>query len=289
MLVLDLTRLLPGPLAGKILAEMGYDVLRLVAPTGDMLEHIAPDTFQWMHERKRTESLDLKSHAGVERLRDLASHAAILLDTNRPGVMERLGVGPDTLLMLNPRLTYVRIAGFRDEQFHAEPGHDLAYLAADGLLERLSPAALQLQLADSTGAMWAALAAVEGVRKGGGFYEVYLAEAARVLAYPPILGLDGKLVCYSIYPCREGQIVLAGLEVHLWQRFCVAIERPEWLNEALGDADASNPTWRDICAVFAERTAHEWEAWALEHHVPLRAIAPNRVPSSVVPWKEQRA
>ena len=159
MLVLDLTRLLPGPLAGRILADIGYDVLRLAAPGGDLLELAAPETYAWLNGGKRSETVDLKSAAGVGRLRDLAAQAAILLETNRPGVLERLGVGPADLRAINPRLTYVRLAGYRDSDFHAAPGHDLAYLAADGLLERFGPASATMQVADGTGAFWAVIAA----------------------------------------------------------------------------------------------------------------------------------
>ena len=286
MLVLDLTRLLPGPLAGRILADIGYDVLRLAAPGGDLLELAAPDTYAWINGGKRSETVDLKTPSGVGRLRDLALSAAILLETNRPGVMERLGVGPEALRALNPGLTYVRIAGYRDPEFHAAPGHDLAYLAADGLLERFGPASASMQIADGAGAFWAVIAAQEGVRRGGGFFEVYLAEAARALAYPPVPGLDGGRVCYGAYPAAESRVVLAALEPHLWSRFCAAAGRPEWAAEAYGPAGAANPVWLELCALFASRPAAEWERWALDHGLPLRAAAPPQIPTTILPWKD---
>lgn len=284
MLVLDLTRLLPGPLAGRILADIGYDVLRLAAPGGDLLELAAPETYAWLNGGKRSETVDLKSAAGVGRLRDLAAQAAILLETNRPGVLERLGVGPADLRAINPRLTYVRLAGYRDSDFHAAPGHDLAYLAADGLLERFGPASATMQVADGTGAFWAVIAAQEGVRRGGGFFEVYLAEAARALAYPPVPGIDGGRVCYGVYPAAAGGVVLAALEPHLWSRFCAAAGRPEWADAAYGPAVAANPVWLELCALFASRPAGEWERWALDAGLPLRAVAPPQTPATILPW-----
>ena len=286
MLVLDLTRLLPGPLAGRLLADLGYRVLRLVPPRGDLLELAAPDTYEWLHNGKQSEVVDLKSEQGRERLRELASEATILLESNRPGVLEKLGVGPDELRAINPRLTYVRLANYREPAFREAAGHDLACLAADGLLDRFGAATATMQIADGAAAFWIVIAAQEGMRRGGGFFEVYLAETARALAYPVVPGLDGERLCYSVYPAAEGRLVLAAVEPHLWQRFCSAVERPDWLPEAYSAASCENPLWLDVCAVFASRSATEWEAWALHHAVPLRAVAAPRVPVGLLPWAE---
>ncbi len=286
MLVLDLTRLLPGPLAGRLLAEMGYRVLRLVPPSGDLLELAAPEAYAWLHVGKQTETVDLKTEAGRERLRALAAEAAILLETNRPGVLERLGVGPAELRAINPGLTYVRLANYREAAFHAAPGHDLACLAADGLLDRFGAATQTTQLADGTAAFWVVIAAQEGLRRGGGFFEVYLSETARALAYPALPGLDGSRLCYSVYPAADGRVVLAALEPHLWERFCRAVERPDWIPEAFGATDAENPVWLELCALFRSRSTAEWEQWAQANVVPLRAVAPARVPETTLPWAE---
>jgi crotonobetainyl-CoA:carnitine CoA-transferase CaiB-like acyl-CoA transferase len=286
MLVLDLTRLLPGPLAGRLLADIGYRVLRLVPPSGDLLELAAPEAYGWLHAGKETEIVDLKTEPGRERLRALVAEAAILLETNRPGVMERLGVGPDALRAINPSLTYVRLANYREAAFHDAPGHDLACLAADGLLDRFGAATQTTQLADGTAAFWVVIAAQEGLRRGGGFFEVYLAETARALAYPALPGLDGSRLCYSVYPAADGRVVLAALEPQLWARFCQAVERPEWLPEAYGPTSAENPLWPQLCALFGGRSILEWEQWAQANAVPLRAVAPARVPQTTLPWAE---
>lgn len=283
-LILDLTRLLPGPLATQMLSAMGYRVLRLVPPAGDLLATAAPDTYAWLNAGKIEETVDLKSTVGRERLQALVAEAAALVETNRPGVMEKLGVGPDELRRLNPKLVYVRLAGYRDPASRTQPGHDATYLAADGLLERFDPAWRSVQLADSTGAFWAVIALLEGLRQGGGFFEVYLSETARAVAYPPVAGLDGSVLCYSVYPTAQGQLVLAALEPHLWQKFCHTIEQSNWLPEQFSPANASNPVWRELCATFAQRSAAEWEAWANQHHLPLRQVVPATIPREIVPW-----
>ena len=315
-LALDLTRLLPGPLAGKILLELGFRVLRILPPQGDPLARLHPEAHAWLNAGKESETVDLKLEAGKARLKALVREAAVLLETNRPGVMERLGLGPKVLRKINPRLVYVRLAGFRDPARHAAPGHDLTYLAAAGLLPRVGEAWLlceantellceanterPVQLADVTGAMWAALATLEGLRRGGGVCEVYLTEAAQVFAYPPLPFLDGSVLCYAIYPARDGQVALAALvasrsehraasrsehrEAHLWTRFCQAAGKEAWAGAAYTPAREENPLYRQACAFFREKSAREWEAWAAEHGLPLAAVRPYTPRGFGLPW-----
>ncbi|MBI4465817.1 MAG: CoA transferase [Acidobacteria bacterium] len=283
--MLDLTRHLPGPLAARILGELGFPVRRLLPPQGDLVAGVAPAIYAWLNAGKDTETVDLKSPAGKERLLSLVREAQVLLESNRPGVMERLGLGPEVLRAANPRLVYVRIAGHRDPPFHETPGHDLSYLAAAGLLARFEQAWVTVQLADCTGAFWAALAALEGLSRGGGFYEVYLEEAARALAYPPLPFLDGSRVCYAIYPTRDGEVALAALEPHLWERFCRALGREEWRDAGFTPAAAPNPVYQELRSLFASRSALDWETWAQEKVLPLRALRPYTPPSSLLPWK----
>ncbi|OYT72185.1 MAG: CoA transferase [Chloracidobacterium sp. CP2_5A] len=285
---LDLCRLLPGPLAGRMLADLGFETLRLLPPAGDMTETLSPQLYDWLNAGKQMETVDLKTPEGVKRLKSLASEAAILLETNRPGVMERLGVGPDDLRAINPKLTYVRVASYRDEAFREAPGHDLTYLASGGFIPRFGDGWKHLQIADGAGAYWAVIAALDGLRKGGGFYEVYLSEAAAALAYPLPVKLDGSIVCYGIYPARDGYLALGLLEPHLWQRFCVAVGREDWKGSAFSPAIESNPVYTEIKALLAERSADEWEQLALKHGFPARKTQPYAVPATTIPWRETR-
>jgi alpha-methylacyl-CoA racemase len=138
--VLDLTRLLPGPLAGKLLLGLGFPVLKVEPPGGDPLKALAPEAYAFLNEGKEVLSLDLKAEEGRGRLLALARESALLLESNRPGVMERLGLGPEVLLAENPRLVYVRLRGYPDTP---DPGHDLTYLAEAGLLGRFPWQAFQ--------------------------------------------------------------------------------------------------------------------------------------------------
>ncbi|MGH9829332.1 MAG: CoA transferase [Blastocatellia bacterium] len=285
LLVLEMCRLFPGPLAGKILASLGFQVMRLIPPQGDFLETLAPDLYTWLNAGKTSEILDLKSDAGKQRLHSLAAVAGIVLDSSLPGAMERLDVSPETLRRENAGLVYVRLAGSRDPLFRNLPGHDLNYLAVAGLIASLDRIWQRLQLADISSAFWMAIAALEGVRRGGGFYEVHADEASQVFSYPKVPHLDGSAVCYSVYSCSEGRIALAALEPHLWERFCRGMKRDDWIDSAFTSTTPTNPTYRELCSTFSKRNADDWETWAVQAALPLRTVRSfsNRVLSS--PWR----
>jgi len=280
--VLDLTRLLPGPLTGRILERLGFEVLRVLPPAGDDLARWRPEAHAWLNEGKQAVTLDLKSTRGRVRLLELVQDAAVLLESNRAGAMERLGLGYPVLRAQNPRLVYVRLAGHREDP--AAPGHDLTYLAASGLLERLEGAWPHAQLADVGGALWAALATLEGLRRGGGFYEVYLGEAAGAFGYPAIPGLDGSNPAYRVYPAATGRVALAALEPHLWTRFCEAAGRPDWAAPRTNPEDDAAIA-RELEAFFLAKGADAWEAWGREHGLPLRAVRPYREAPLELPWR----
>ncbi|KAF4445575.1 alpha-methylacyl-CoA racemase [Fusarium austroafricanum] len=132
--VLEFAGLAPGPYAGMLLADAGASVLRIdrarpgaSAPTEDMLAR-----------HKSSISVDIKSENGVELVKCLASQADILIDPFRPGVLEKLSLGPDELCRLNPKLIYGRMTGFRrDGKYALMAGHDINYLAVSGTLGML--------------------------------------------------------------------------------------------------------------------------------------------------------
>jgi alpha-methylacyl-CoA racemase len=284
-LMLDLTRLMPGPLAVQMLQRMGFRAMRISAPGGDMLQQVAPDIYHALQANKESRTLDLKTSAGREQLLQLVREAAVLIESNLPGTMERLGVGPEVLRAAQPKLVYVRMAGFSEDAWKQSPGHDLTYLAAAGLVGRLEPVWRNIQLADLCGAFWTAMAALDGLRRGGGFYEVYLGEAAQTVALPRPLFLDGSACCYGIYATADGHIALAALEPHLWQRFCSAAGCENWAVAAMSPVNQENPIYAEICKFFAGRSAQEWEKWAGENRIPLRAVKGEPQALAGAPWK----
>ncbi|MBN3803522.1 CoA transferase [Paraburkholderia sp. Ac-20336] len=300
--VLDLTRLLPGPVAALRLAELGADVLKIEAPgagdpTRTMLQSSAdrvagrPGAFYRMVNRgKRETRLDLKSEAGRHVLRALAADADVLIESFRPGVMERLGLGYETLRAANPRLVYCAISGYgASGPFAQHAGHDLNYISYAGVLDQLAardgtPILPNFQIADLLGGALAAvtqiLAALWQVARGGEgrFVDVSMTHASyahNVIAQvslanegaAPAAGaglLNGGVPCYNLYRTRDGRWLAVGaLELKFWETLCMALDRPEWatrhwsLGQAIGGPDALALT-EELGAVIGTRTLAEW-------------------------------
>jgi crotonobetainyl-CoA:carnitine CoA-transferase CaiB-like acyl-CoA transferase len=187
--VLDLTRLLPGPVAALRLAELGAEVLKIEAPgAGDPTRTMMQSSndrvagrpgafYRLVNRGKRETRLDLKSEAGRTVLRALAAEADVLIESFRPGVMDRLGVGYATLRAANPRLVYCAISGYgANGPFALRAGHDLNYIGYAGVLDQLTsrdgtPIVPNFQIADLLGGALSAvtqiLAALWHVSRGG--------------------------------------------------------------------------------------------------------------------------
>ena len=283
--VLDLTRLLPGPVATLRLAELGADVLKIEAPgEGDyartMLQSDAdraagtPSAFYRLVNRgKRSLTLDLKRAEGRAQLLELARDADVLVESFRPSVMARLGVGYDVLREANPKLVYCAITGFGSEgPFVDMPGHDLNYIAYAGVLDQLAtsegtPIVPNFQIADLLGGALAAvtqiLAALWQVARGGegrclNVSMTHAVHAHNVMAHIALANradattragaglLNGGVPCYNVYRTRDDRFVAVGaLELKFWETLCKALGRPEWasrhwsLGQAIGGADAA--------------------------------------------------
>jgi crotonobetainyl-CoA:carnitine CoA-transferase CaiB-like acyl-CoA transferase len=287
--VLDLSRLLPGPYATLVLADLGADVIKIEAPEGgDYLRWMPPLTgkvswaFFALNAGKRSLALDLKHPEGAEILRALAREADVLLESFRPGVMDRLGLGYDALAALNPRLVYCALTGFgHTGPYRDAPGHDLNYMALAGALGLGGPVdrppqVPPIQVADIGGSLWslvAILAALHARHTSGrgrfldvsmtdgvtGFLTAALAPHIGAGATPPARGADvltGGLACYGVYATSDGGFVtVASLEPKFWLAFCQRVGRPEWVKRQF------DPTLRaEVAALMAERSRAEWES-----------------------------
>jgi crotonobetainyl-CoA:carnitine CoA-transferase CaiB-like acyl-CoA transferase len=303
--VLDLTRLLPGPVATLRLAELGADVLKIEPPgEGDYARAMlqseadrasgAPSAFYRLVNRgKRERTLDLKSAEGRAALIELARESDVLVESFRPSVMARLGVGYDVLREANPKLVYCAITGFGDTgPFADKAGHDLNYIAYAGVLDQLAardgaPVVPNFQLADLLGGALTAvtqiLAALWQVARGGEgrcltVSMTHAAHAHNVMAHIALANrdeaatragaslLNGGVPCYDVYRTRDDRFIAVGaLELKFWQTLCKALGRPDWaarhwtLGQATGGEDALQLT-REVAACFAERTRDEWVA-----------------------------
>jgi crotonobetainyl-CoA:carnitine CoA-transferase CaiB-like acyl-CoA transferase len=301
--VLDLSRLLPGPFATLVLADLGADVVR-VEPLdgGDWLRDLVDEeggdagAFHALNRNKRSVAIDLRRPEGVAAFKRLAREADVVMESFRPGVMDRLGLGWEALRRENPRLVLCSISGYgQDGPYAQRAGHDLDYcaiagvLATNGIPER--PVPLGVQVADVAGGAWPAVAGVLAALVGrarsgeGAHVDVSMTEGAlAMLALPlgmahsrgrPITRgeelLDGGSACYGVYRTKDGRFVALGaLEPRFFAGFCEAAGVPELA--ARQHEDGGRGPRAELEALFASRTRDEWAALAAEHDVCLAPV-----------------
>ncbi len=306
--VLDLSRLLPGGFCSLLLADLGAEVLKVEdTGMGDYVRWAVPRfegadesaggaLFVALNRNKRSIRLDLKTEAGREVLLGLAREHDVLLESFRPGVLDRLGVGYERLREVNRGLVYGAISGYgQTGPAVGRPGHDLNYLGLNGLLALSGesdgpPVQPAGQIADlGGGALMAACGILAALRHRDATGEGQLVDvsmfdgalswlamvAARVFAAGerPRRGgeaLGGALVCYRPYACRDGWVTLGALEPKFWAEWCRGVGRED-LVERQFDGPGS-ATHAEVEAIFAQRTRDEWRAFASEHDCCLEPV-----------------
>jgi crotonobetainyl-CoA:carnitine CoA-transferase CaiB-like acyl-CoA transferase len=302
--VLDLSRLLPGPFCTLLMADLGADVIKVEdTGMGDYVRWAEPmpepgrsAMFGGLNRGKRSVRLDLKQPAGREAFLRLAETADVVLESFRPGVMDRLGVGYETLREANPGLVYCAITGYgQDGPYRDRPGHDLNYLGLTGMLDLSGeadgpPVQSAGQIADiGGGALMAAFGILAALRERdrsgeGQFVDVSMTHgalswltmvASRYLedARPPARGdeiLAGGYVCYRPYACADGHVTLGALEPKFFRAFCEGVGRPDLVEHQFDRAGSD--AHREVESIFAARTRDEWQAFAGEHDCCLEPV-----------------
>jgi crotonobetainyl-CoA:carnitine CoA-transferase CaiB-like acyl-CoA transferase len=285
--VLDLTRLLPGPVATLHLADLGAEVIKIEDPqVGDYARTLGTGEgadsayFRMINRNKQGLRLDLKKPEGVEVFKRLASTADVIVESFRPGVMEKLGVGYAMIAALNPRIAYCSISGYgQDGPYKDLAGHDINYLGYTGVLDQIgcaggNPAVPNFQIADLLGgaltaAMGILAAVVEAQRAGKGRHiDVSMTDSVLAHTYFTMLRLNdsghslprgadllsGGLPCYGAYRCADGRHMAVGaLEGKFWKICCEVLDHPEWVSRQW---DASLRA--DVATVFASQPRDEW-------------------------------
>ncbi len=285
--VIEMAGMGPGPFCGMLLADMGADVVRVerLASTDRGIEF--PPKFDLLNRNKRSLAIDLKSEAGRAAVLRLATNAHVLIEGFRPGVMERLGLGPQECLAASPALVYGRITGWgQDGPLAQAAGHDLNYIALAGALEAIGPAggapSVPLNVVGDFGggALYLAMGLLAAVIEARASGQGQVVDCAMVDGVASLLTmqyallqmgqwsrprgenlLDGGAPFYGVYRTSDGQYVsVAPVEKRFYEemlgRIGLAGETLPRQNDPAG--------WRllreRLAAVFATRTRAEWDA-----------------------------
>lgn len=234
--VLDMTRLLPGNFATVTLVEMGAEVVKVEAPEGDGTRWVGPHlpsgesgAFVQLNRGKGSIVLNLKDPAGAAQFATWIAESDVLVDSFRPGVLDRLGFGQEQLRELRSNLVHVSIDAYGSGgELEQVPGHDINALGYAGVLTLGGQPTLPgVQLADLSAGLHAALAVLAGLRLAadGEFarFEVSMVDSAMTLAQLPLGGwlasgqspatpwdLTGRWACYEVYECGDGTWLTVG-------------------------------------------------------------------------------
>lgn len=288
--VLDLSQYLPGPFATQLLADLGADVIKVEPPVGDpMRSFICCDAdgispfYKQVNAGKQLVTLDLKKKTDQQVLAELLGIADVLLESYRPGVLERLGFSRSRLQQINPKLVHCALSGFgQTGPCRERAGHDLTYLAMSGMLSLTgttdTPVMPFPPICDYAAGKQAAttiLAALLRRQRNdqGAFIDVSLFEMAlswqsfaltaaqrpgQAFARGQDL-LTGGAACYQIYRTADGRfIALGAIEEKFWQAFCDCVDRPDWLSrqhEPLPQLALIS----ELAALFATASLGDWQ------------------------------
>jgi crotonobetainyl-CoA:carnitine CoA-transferase CaiB-like acyl-CoA transferase len=288
ILILDLTRFLPGAVATMQLASFGAEVIKVEQPgAGDPARNI--ENCGWLFAEtncgKKSVAINLKDTRGRELLRRLAKHCDVLIENFRPGVMTKLGLAYEGLLALNPGIIYTSLRGYAHAGDDSEmAGHDINYLAMSGVLEAISPpnckpSVPEIQIADLAGGsaqlVIGILLALQARRRHGLGQRVnvsMLSGMGNLLAVPlaatrrahrnVIRGnelLSGAYACYNLYEAKDGRWIAVGaLEPKFWANLCRHLGCEELIEHQFSPDPKCSEIKNRVAEIFSARTAEEW-------------------------------
>ena len=306
--VLDLSRLLPGGFCSLLLADFGAEVVKVEdTGMGDYVRWAPPyhegvqdsaksALFLALNRNKTSIRINLKTEEGRDVLLRLVRDADVVLESFRPGVLDRLGVGYERLSQENQRIVVCAISGYgQDGPLRDRSGHDMNYLGLVGVLGLTGdrdgpPVQAAGQIADlGGGALMAAFAILAALRERdrsgeGQFIDVSMADGAlswlamvagRTLAEGAApergnLELAGSLVCYRPYECADGWVTLGALEPKFWSAWCRGVGREDLIERQFERPGSA--THAEVAGIFMARTREDWQRFASEHDCCLEPV-----------------
>jgi crotonobetainyl-CoA:carnitine CoA-transferase CaiB-like acyl-CoA transferase len=304
--VLDLSRVRAGPTASRQLSDWGANVIGVEQPAGERESepHVGPregSDFQNLNRNRKSITLNLKHPSGVEALKRLVARADVVLENFRPSVKKRLGIDYEALSQVNPRIVYASISGFGQEgPYSARPGFDQIAQGMSGLMSITGesgrgPLRAGIPVGDLSAGVFCAfgvlVALLEREVSGRGqWVHTSLVQAlAFMLDFQAARWLmDGKVAApegnhhATIAPCgtfrtRDGHINLAVVGDAIWERFCNALGRTDWLNSADFASNRERMAHRESLSAAIEtelqrETSGHWVAFFNQHSVPCGPI-----------------
>ena len=295
--VLDFTAMLPGAICTQFLADLGADVVKIEPPEHGEAARGPKGTppggiFHVTNRNKKSYAIDLKQAEGVDTIRCLIAGAQVLVESFRPGVLARLGLGWEQARAINPALIYCSITGYGQEgPLSQKAGHDINYQCMGGIVgqnridgSRPSPGAVpvaDLGGGALTSAVGILAALYDAQRTGQGRHvDIAMADAAMALnvgalsskmmfgGHDPVPGRDilsGGLPCYTTYRTADDRYLAVGaLEPKFWQAFCTALERPDLIARGWDMGPKRDAAVAEVADAIATKTLAEWVA-VLKH------------------------
>ena len=276
---MDLTRLLPGPMCTLHLADMGADVVKIEEiAVGDYARIIPPLQnknsifFNAINRNKRSVAIDLTKEDGRKIFSKLSENADVIIESFRPGIVNKLGIDYNTLKKNNPKLIYCSITGYgQTGPYRDKAGHDINYCSYAGILD--GKGIPNFQIADIVGgslnaAMGILAALVQQKMTGEGQYidvammDGVLAHTATALAmvnHGEQGFLTGALPCYNIYETSDNKFMaLVALEFKFWERFCTAVTRNDLVFKHMVTDTEAEKVFSEVAAIFKSNTRDYW-------------------------------
>lgn len=232
---------------------------------GDYLRNDARPLFDYLNHGKESVSINLKTEKGKRIFYDLAKKADVIVEEFRPGVVEKLGIGYDITSKINPRLIYISIRGYDEE--NRIPGHDINYLSYAGV-DKVLP----IQAVDVGTAMYTALLVLSSLLlKQSKHIIVSMSEVAKLFnlynIFVPDNILRGDYPCYNIYEAKDGKVSLGALEKKFWINMCNAFNRNDLIDKQL-----NKETTKEVQEEIRKRSISELMEMAIKFDIPFQRI-----------------
>lgn len=304
--VLDLSRLLPGPLCTMILADLGAEVIKVEDHMGgDYIRWIEPQmkhqnpSFYALNRNKKSIRLNLRDEEGKGIFKKLVKSADVVLETFRPGVMDRLGLGWRQLQKINPGLIYCSLTGYgQDGPYKDLPGHDLNYLSIAGVLSMMEtqagrPVLAGIPIADIGGGALPAAIAILGALYGkrctgvGQFLDVSMVDGLNFFlsfGMPQYMvdrdlkriandWINGGYAFYNVYQASDGAYLALGcVEEKFWRNFCKGIEREELITEMFSPEPRRSEIISEVAEIFMRKSSTDWIEFFKGHDVCITRV-----------------